>query len=333
MPSSRLPPASPTSNSPTTAVGPAQIADGGVRTAELGDAVVTTLKLADGAATTPKLADGATTTAKLADGATTTAKLADGAVTAAKLADAAVTAPRLAPQAVTATALGDGAVGTAALAANAVDGGKVQDGSLTAADLAPGTLAPSGWRLDGNATSAGQFLGTTNATPLDLRSDVGVTINGARFNNNTELTVRGSPATVETNADFTLWPRGGTAFFNVAAVRQRSGQQPARHLQRRHHALHRLRLAAGVVRRRIAGGRRRGARRRAGLELRVRRRQPRSPSIPRGRTSSWCARRAASASTARPAARPPNSASDPTHRAPPPTWRWARQASRPRPHR
>jgi len=205
------------------AVGPAQIADGGVRTAELGDAVVTTLKLADGAATTPKLADGAATTAKLADGATTTAKLADGAVTAAKLADAAVTAPRLAPQAVTAPALGDGAVGAAALAANAVDGAKVQDGSLTAADLAPGTLAPSGWRLDGNATSAGQFLGTTNATPLELRSDVGVTVNGARFNNNTELTVRGSPATVETNADLTLWPRGGTAFFNVAAV----GNDPA----------------------------------------------------------------------------------------------------------
>ncbi len=165
------------------AVGAAQIADGGVHTPELGDGVVTTLKLADAAVSAIKLEDTAVGTAKLADAAVTQIKLAD----------------------------------------DAVDSNKILNGSIAAIDLAAGVLGAPSWNLSGNAISAGQFLGTTNSAPLELRSDVGVTVNGARFNNNTEFTVRGSPTTVETNADFTLWPRGGTAFFNVAAI----GNDPA----------------------------------------------------------------------------------------------------------
>jgi hypothetical protein len=184
---------------------------------------VTELELAPGAVGSGQLAEAAVTTLRLADAAVSTVKLADGAVSTPKLADAAVSGAKLADNAVTAARIADGAVGAAELAADAVTGAAVLDGSLTAADLAPGTLAPSGWRLDGNAVAAGQFLGTTNAAPLELRSDVGVTINGARFNNNTELTIRGSPATADSNADLGLWPRGGSAFFNLAAV----GADPA----------------------------------------------------------------------------------------------------------
>lgn len=180
------------------AVGSAQILDGSVRTAELADAAVSTVKLADNAVGSSKIASSAVSSAKLADGAVTVGKLADAAVETTKIADNAVTLGKL--------------------AGDAVDSSKILDGSVTALDLAAGVLALPSWNLNGNAISAGQFLGTTNSTPLELRSDVGVTINGARFNNNTELTIRGSPTTAETNADLSLWPRGGTAFFNIAAV-------------------------------------------------------------------------------------------------------------------
>jgi hypothetical protein len=184
---------------------------------------VTDLELAPGAVGANQLAPAAVNSSRLADAAVTAPKIADGAATTAKLADGAVTTAKLAPNAVTAARIAPGAVGTAALAADAVGSAQVLDGSLTAADLAPGTLAPSGWRLDGNAIAAGEFLGTTNGAALELRSAVGVTVNGPRFNNNTELTIRGSPATPEPHADLTLWPRGGTAFFNLSAV----GTDPA----------------------------------------------------------------------------------------------------------
>lgn len=197
----------------TGAVGAPQILDGSVRTAELADAAVIAIKLADGAVGTAKLADGAVAATKIGDAAVTDAKLASGAVTADKLATAAVQT----------AALADAAVVAGKLAPNAVDSSRIVDGSIAAVDLAPGVLAQPSWNLNGNAAGAGQFLGTTNGTALDLKSDVGVTINGARFNNNTELTIRGSPATADTNADLGLWPRGGTAFFNMAAI----GNDPA----------------------------------------------------------------------------------------------------------
>lgn len=173
-------------------------AAGSVTDLELANDAVRSAQILDGSVRTAELADAAVTAAKLADGSVTTAKIADTAVSTAKLADAAVTLAKIGP--------------------DAVDSSRIVDGSVTAADLVPGLLDLPSWSLTGNATSAGQFLGTTNATPLQLRSDVGVTINGANINNNTELTIRGSPTTAETNADLTLWPRGGTAFFNFSAI-------------------------------------------------------------------------------------------------------------------
>jgi hypothetical protein len=204
-------------------VGPAQLLDGGVQTGELADGAVSALKLGDGAVTNAKLADGAVGAGKLANAAVGSGAIADGAVTSADLADGAVGAAQIGDGAVGTAELADGSVTSGKLGADSVDGGKVLDGSIGAADLAPGAIPPSGWTLNGNAPTAAQFLGTTNGTPLALRTDVGVTINGDRFNNSTELTVRGSPATAETNADLTLWPRGGTAFFNLAAI----GADPA----------------------------------------------------------------------------------------------------------
>jgi hypothetical protein len=171
------------------------------------------LKPAAGSVTDLEIATGAVGPVQIADGAVDTSELGDGAVTTSKLGDAQVTGAKLAANAVT----------LANVAANAVDGSRIVDGSIGAADLAPGLLSLPSWNLAGNATSAGQFLGTTNGTPLELRSDVGVTLNGARFNNSTELVIRGSPTAAETNADLTLWPRGGTAFFNIAAL----GNDPA----------------------------------------------------------------------------------------------------------
>lgn len=184
---------------------------------------VTDLELVPGAVGSNQLAEAAVVSSRIAAGAVTAPKLAPAAVGSAAIADGAVVRPKLAAAAVDASVLADGAVTTAKIGPDAVTGAHVADGSLGAVDLAPGTLPPVGWRLDGNPTSPGQFLGTTNGQPLELRSDVGVTINGARFNDSTELTIRGSPAAAETNADIGLWPRASTAFFNLAAV----GSNPA----------------------------------------------------------------------------------------------------------
>ncbi len=186
-------------------------------------ASVTDLELALDAVGSAQILDGSVRNAELADGSVSSQKIGDGAVIASKLGAAAVTASKLDVGAVATIALADAAVTQSKLAVDSVDSARIVDGSIAAADLAPDLLALPSWNLNGNATSAGQFLGTTNATALDLRSDVGVTINGNRFNNNTELTIRGSPATAETHADLTLWPRAGTAFFNLAVL----GNDPA----------------------------------------------------------------------------------------------------------
>jgi hypothetical protein len=159
---------------------------------------------------------------ELANSAVDTFALADAAVTAAKLAPGAVGSAQIADGSVGTTELADASVTTAKLAPNAVGSAQIVDTAIVAQDLSPALLNSTFWRLGGNA-GTGAFLGTTDATPLDLRSDVGVTINGARFNNNTELTIRGTPSTAEPNADLGLWPRGSTAFFNFGAT----GSSPA----------------------------------------------------------------------------------------------------------
>ena len=123
-----------------------------------------------------------------------------------------------APGSVTDVELAGDAVGSAQVADNSVGSADITDGSLTATDLDLNSLGTVFWRVGGNAGTAGAALGTTDSEPLSLVSPVGVTINGARANNNTELTIRGNPGTPETNADLSLWPRGGEAFFNIAAI-------------------------------------------------------------------------------------------------------------------
>lgn len=209
-------------------VGDVELEDAAVTTPKLADGAVAAPKLQAGAVGTPALADAAVTAAKLApdafsgfalaDGAVTTPKLADNAVTSPKLADGAVATAEIADAAVTGPKLATDAVGAAQLADNAVASAEILDGSVQPQDLNLAALAGNYWGVGGNAAGAGAFLGTTNGAPLELRSDVGVVVNGTRFNNNTEFTVRGSPVPVEPNADFGLWPRGATAFFNLSAI-------------------------------------------------------------------------------------------------------------------
>ena len=200
------------------AVGTPAIADAAVTAAKLAPDAFSGFALADGAVTTPKLADGAVATAKIADAAVTGPKLATDAVGAAQIADGAVATAELADAAVTGPKLAANAVGAAQLADNAVASAEIVDGSVQPQDLNLAGLAGNYWGVGGNAAGAGAFLGTTNGAPLELRSDVGVVVNGTRFNNNTEFTVRGSPVPVEPNADLGMWPRGATAFFNLSAI-------------------------------------------------------------------------------------------------------------------
>jgi hypothetical protein len=184
---------------------------------------VTDLEIAADAVGTGELADGGVGMADLAPDAVGAAQIADAAVGSDQIKDEAVTAAKLAPDAFTGFMLADGSVTNVKLADEAVDSDKIEDGSIGPGDLDIAAFDPVFWRLGGNPGAGNTFLGTTDGAPLNLRSNVGVTINGPRFNSNTELVIRGSPATVETNADLTLWPRGGTAFFDLAVI----GSTPA----------------------------------------------------------------------------------------------------------
>lgn len=134
-----------------------------------------------------------------------------------------ITELELASNSVAASEIGSDAVGNDELAPNAVTTTEIVDGTVQPQDLANAAFNGTFWRVGGNSGTTGSYLGTSDGAPLELRSDVGVTLHGARFNNNTELTVRGLPGPVETNADLTLWPRGGQAFFNLSAL----GTSPA----------------------------------------------------------------------------------------------------------
>jgi hypothetical protein len=139
--------------------------NGGADTVNLRDGCVTSPKLAADAVGPRELADGGVFTIALADGAVTTPKLADGAVTDVKVStvawgkvtgapaayppsggaggdlsgsypnpairDGAVTATKLAPGAVTGTALAAGSVGSVQLAEGGVAAADLADGAVT----------------------------------------------------------------------------------------------------------------------------------------------------------------------------------------------------------
>ena len=142
---------------------------------------------------------------------------------ALKTAPGSVTDLELAPDAVAGANVGDGSLSGADVADGSLDSADVGDGSLAPSDLALAAFNQTFWRVGGNAGVGTSVLGTTDNTRLALQSGVGVTINGPAVNNNTELTIRGNAVPAEGNADLSLWPRGGTALFNLSAL----GADPA----------------------------------------------------------------------------------------------------------
>jgi hypothetical protein len=154
------------------AVGPREIADGGIFTVALADGAVTTPKLADGAVTSGKLATGAVTSAQIADGtivtgdiapngiwgetvlmnqsiwaanklgigSITTALIGDGQITSAKIADGTITSADIAPGAISVDKLPDGSVTGSKIAADTLTGAHIADGTLTTGDLVDGAV-------------------------------------------------------------------------------------------------------------------------------------------------------------------------------------------------
>lgn len=130
-----------------------------------------------------------------------------------------------APGSVTDLELANDAVGSTQIADNTVASGDVTDASLVPQDLAlsGGAFDSTFWRVGGNTGASGVLGVLDPGQSLALFAPGGLTVNGSRFNGNSELTLRGNPNTVETNVDLTLWPRGGEAFFNLGVL----GQTPA----------------------------------------------------------------------------------------------------------
>ncbi len=124
------------------------ISAGSVISSTLGTSIETA-ELANNAVTSAKIADGTVATADLADNAVTSAKIADGTIVTADLANNAVTAVKIAPMGAT--------------------NGQVLQYNGTA--WAPATVASgaTGWGLTGNAATANDFLGTTNAQGLRFK--------------------------------------------------------------------------------------------------------------------------------------------------------------------
>jgi len=158
------------------------VAPFGIGSGLLADGAVTTIKLAGASVDASKLGSASVGTAALVDASVTSAKLALGSVGASALADTSVGSSKLGDASVTAAKLGAGSVGAAAIDSSAVQrrvggtcvvGAAVRqinaDGSVVCETL-PGGAADV-WQLAGNPVSAGQFLGTTNAFPLEFRAD------------------------------------------------------------------------------------------------------------------------------------------------------------------
>lgn len=126
-------------------------------------------------------------TAKNVSGNVTAAQV-NGTFNTASLADEAVTTPKLAPLAVTTAKIGDDQVTTAKIPDDAITTPKIMNGQVTAAKLSAATPVPgqvltynlpgltwttpsSGWGLLGNTTVSGNFLGTLNNQPLEVRAN------------------------------------------------------------------------------------------------------------------------------------------------------------------
>jgi hypothetical protein len=73
--------------------------------------------------------------------------------------------------ATTASSVAAGAVTSSSLAPGAVGGPAIADGSITSADLNPSLLNNTFWKLVGNDVAPGQFLGSTNNQPLEIRAN------------------------------------------------------------------------------------------------------------------------------------------------------------------
>lgn len=110
------------------------------------------------------------------------AKIIDASIGADDLGSSSVGEDALAGGSVTASKLGPGSVGSTAIDASQVQrrvGGTCVVGAAVRQINADGSVVceiiPSGqgsvWQLDGNAIGAGDFIGTTNALPLELRAD------------------------------------------------------------------------------------------------------------------------------------------------------------------
>jgi hypothetical protein len=73
--------------------------------------------------------------------------------------------------ATTASSVAAGAVTSAGLAAGSVNGTAIADGSITSADLSASLLNGTFWKLTGNDVAPGQFLGSTNNQPVEIRAN------------------------------------------------------------------------------------------------------------------------------------------------------------------
>ena len=157
------------------------VAPAGIGTGLLADAAVTTTKLAAASVDASKLGaasvgsvaliDASVTGAKLAASSVGSTALADASVTATKLADASVIAGKLASDSVGVDAI-DESVVQLRIGGTCVAGAAVrqinQDGTVVCETIPLG--ASSTWQTSGNPGASGQFLGTTDAFPVELRS-------------------------------------------------------------------------------------------------------------------------------------------------------------------